>query len=91
MENLKNQVAHTKSASAQQKKVDSQVVDYYRRAEIYLNKNRARSADKMYARIAAIDPGHKGLKPLGRRIADAYSVLAQKEIDARDCAMLMFG
>ena len=58
--------------------------ELYSRAETYLNRDRADGADKVYADIIRLDPNEPRLQELGRKIADGYVTLAQREIDAND-------
>ncbi len=56
----------------------------YSRAAIYLSNGKAKHADKMHAKIKQIYTAEPNLDRLGKKIADGYVGLAQREIDAKD-------
>ncbi len=65
-------------------KYAKKVKELFAKAQIYLDRDRANGADKMWAEIKKLDPTNPGLKALGKKIADGYVSLAQREIDAKD-------
>ena len=77
---LRTQEKNIAKAEANQKKINA----LYKRADSALKKNRAKSADKVHAQIKRLNPNDAGLPALSRKVADAYAVLAQREIDAKD-------
>ncbi len=81
---LRQRLALAREIATQKAAQNDKVSRLYQRADIYLARGRARSADKIHAQIARLNADDPGLQKLGARIADAYVGLAQKEIDARD-------
>lgn len=81
---LRNAITELESQLAREQKYSEKIAKFYSRANRYLADNRADGADKMYAKIFEISASEPRLPGLGKRIADGYVFLAQKEINARD-------
>lgn len=81
---LNNELAQARQLQKQKQADAKRVKDLYDRAEVYLTRNRARGADKIYRKIQLISPDDPGLKKLGNQIADSYAFLADAEIRKRD-------
>ncbi|MFC1748716.1 protein kinase [Pseudomonadota bacterium] len=60
------------------------IKELFSRAQTYLNREKANSADKIWHQITELEPNHPDLTALSKQIADGYVILAQKEIDAKD-------
>ncbi|MFL0810275.1 MAG: protein kinase [Agarilytica sp.] len=84
LKQLNQTLASAQKEQLRKQEVDSQVKSLYEKADVYLARNRAKRADKIYRRIALVSPNDPGLKSLGYKIADAYAVLADAEIRKKD-------
>jgi len=81
---LKKTVAVAEKSVLRKQKIDRKVDQLFAKADIYLERGRARSADKIHRKIRSLDPNDRRLQALGLRIADGYAELAQRELDAGD-------
>ena len=81
---LKSEIDQTEKHLILAQRQQDKIQELYQRADRYLEEKRADDADKIFARIKRLSPGDPGLPDLGKRIADGYVILAQREIEAKD-------